>query len=597
MSRQVLTLLAKMPFVKSPLSRRFLVLLLASMSLALMGAASAFAAGEANPTGVTGSFNGEIGEGVDPSTGNVKRVVEDINVAGAVGAYPLKFSRTQNSRSGNPLGPFGPGGWWHSYQWGLWLRQVNVGGTTCHPPQPDPPYEGSEGQLFFPDGRIIQLTAETGRFDPVAGAEGGLLTVAKIDEQNWEARLKDGGTVHFFAPTVNNCGSFGLYPTKITDPYGQVTNLIYHPEGGRLWKVQEPGGRYLELTYTTGNVGGQTANLLSMVQAFDGRGTCTQTVNYQYASINYNYDPFPTGTYGPSDYLTQVDYDDGTHAYYSYQVPNRYVGLPGFGQPAYGLIKTCRDVRYGGAMKNIRYQFDTRDSTNPPIGLGQLKAELNYDTDPAISQIIYPPANANAQEYGTRHEQRADGRQREFHYDGGTGKLLSYTDFKGNPTTMTDSFRQVVTDARNNPTTIVYNNAWQIFSMEHPDHTVARYHYDQDIYLTSKTDENGASDGDPAHTTTYHRDDRHRIDLISYPDGGSESFTFDPWGQVLRHTMTNGATEIFTYDARGLKQTQVAPATASQPSATTQFIYYPAASGANTDRLQQMIDPRGNSTS
>ena len=163
MSRQVLTLLAKIHFVKSPLSRRFLVLLSASMSLALMGATSAFAAGEKNPTGVTGSFNGEIGEGVDPSTGNVKRVVEDINVAGAVGAYPLKFSRTQNSRSGNPLGPFGPGGWWHSYQWGLWLRQVNVGGTTCHPPQPDPPYEGSEGQLFFPDGRIIQLTAETGR--------------------------------------------------------------------------------------------------------------------------------------------------------------------------------------------------------------------------------------------------------------------------------------------------------------------------------------------------------------------------------------------------------------------------------------------------
>ena len=49
-------------------------------------------AGNNNPTGVTGEFNGSITTAghYDPFTGNAKRVIDDIVVPGSVGAYPLK---------------------------------------------------------------------------------------------------------------------------------------------------------------------------------------------------------------------------------------------------------------------------------------------------------------------------------------------------------------------------------------------------------------------------------------------------------------------------------------------------------------------------
>lgn len=62
---------------------------------------AAFAAtGSDNPTGVTGSWNGEVvtaGE-YDPLTGNARREITDLVVQGSVGAYPLQWKRYGNTR-------------------------------------------------------------------------------------------------------------------------------------------------------------------------------------------------------------------------------------------------------------------------------------------------------------------------------------------------------------------------------------------------------------------------------------------------------------------------------------------------------------------
>ena len=81
--------------------------------------------GNDNPTGVTGEYNGSIttGGSYDPYTGNATRVVEDITVTGAVGAYPLKWTRILNTRhSFNAVGFGSAGAWTHNYHWTLWLR-------------------------------------------------------------------------------------------------------------------------------------------------------------------------------------------------------------------------------------------------------------------------------------------------------------------------------------------------------------------------------------------------------------------------------------------------------------------------------------------
>src|SRR6266567_8771539 len=76
--------------------------------------------GNNNPSGVSGSFNGQIltGCSYDAYTGNATRSITDIAVAGAVGEYPLALVRTANSRTPSTTEVFGwSGGWNHNYNW------------------------------------------------------------------------------------------------------------------------------------------------------------------------------------------------------------------------------------------------------------------------------------------------------------------------------------------------------------------------------------------------------------------------------------------------------------------------------------------------
>src|SRR5438270_13359196 len=92
-------------------------LILSILGLTLLANIAIYAeTGDDNPTGVTGSFNGEITTGgmYDGYTANAKRVVDDIVVPGSVGAYPLKWTRYFNSHltyADNKIG----GAWRFSY--------------------------------------------------------------------------------------------------------------------------------------------------------------------------------------------------------------------------------------------------------------------------------------------------------------------------------------------------------------------------------------------------------------------------------------------------------------------------------------------------
>ena len=79
---------------------------------------TACAVGEDNPTGVAGSYSGEIATagGYEIYTGNARRLIEELALPG-VGAYPLKWTRLLNTRHITGAGPFGAGGWRHPYQW------------------------------------------------------------------------------------------------------------------------------------------------------------------------------------------------------------------------------------------------------------------------------------------------------------------------------------------------------------------------------------------------------------------------------------------------------------------------------------------------
>ncbi|MGH7939214.1 MAG: hypothetical protein ACRD5Z_04365, partial [Bryobacteraceae bacterium] len=113
--------------------------------------ATLFAQGNDNPTGTYGVFNGNstTGDSYDPYTGNATSTIPDLVVSGAVGAYPLVWSRTLNSRGS---GLAGGGAWYFSYTWsgsvGTYQPLVGLPATYT---------------INYPDGRIVTFTTSTGK--------------------------------------------------------------------------------------------------------------------------------------------------------------------------------------------------------------------------------------------------------------------------------------------------------------------------------------------------------------------------------------------------------------------------------------------------
>src|SRR2546423_8936510 len=81
-------------------------------------------AGNNNPGGVTAEYYGSITTAgrYDPWTGNARREIDDIVVPGAIGAYPLKYTRTMNTRS--------PSGWTGNYTWGVSIYNPDTNNCT-----------------------------------------------------------------------------------------------------------------------------------------------------------------------------------------------------------------------------------------------------------------------------------------------------------------------------------------------------------------------------------------------------------------------------------------------------------------------------------
>jgi YD repeat-containing protein len=529
---------------------------------------AAAAPGADNPLGPAGEYNGSIttGGSYDPYTGNAKRVVDDLTVTGSLGAYPLKWSRVLNTRNPSP--------WTHNYQWGLWVKPWEY----YHQyPQLD---EGPGGQVTYPDGRImtLDLAAQPYGYDEAMGASEIEDRVVYTGNGNFDLVMGDGGKVKFeHVGTITGGNAYWLIATQIIDPYGLVTTLT-RDGSGRLWKITEPGGRYLQINYTNG--------YWTSVQAYSASGQLIETVSYTWQNNN----------------LTQVNYDDTTHATYTY-------GASNVGEITGLLIRTCDDMRFAGPMKKIEYEYMPAGGPYQ-VAFGQIKKEKNFTTHQTVSEVTYPqnPGVPIPDSHFQRTETRGDGRTRLFQYSNdGLAQLKSYTDFKNQttqiayPSTETpwSSYRKSVTDARLNTTSEDMSyNAGAVTKITLPSTSpgptpTIEFTYSDPgnpYYMTARKDENGD-------WTYYERDACNRVKKITYPDQSTEEFTYNNFAQVLTHKLRSGGSETFEYDnlpptvpaTRGLKTSET-----NAVGKTTTYQYY--SSGPNTDRLWKVTDPRSNTT-
>lgn len=545
--------------------------------------------GNDNPTGPAGAFNGNVttAGSYDPYTGNVVRKITDIVVAGGVGSYPLAFTRTSNSRSqfadNLALGFAEPGMWRHSYDWKLDYSEDT---------QPQP----TQYSVYFPDGRSVVFSPSS--FDTCfRGLPGVRERFQPLDLSTMLAYLilPDGGKIEFSATQYVQFGYY-IYtyrPTAIIDPYGLRTSLAYNLNG-RLATIQEPGGRWLQLTYVTvpwANRWGVQDVVIDHVQASDGR-----VVKYNYALSIYSPGTAPYTQLANVVYPSDPAFPTPPTAYYTYQAPNIPDSLGYYN--GYPLLYSCDDPMYGGPMKKISYTFAA-------AALGQIASENYFDganTGAAVSTLT---VNAPT----TRTETRGDGPSRTLNYD--SGKLINFTDFKGHISSITydgNGYVSALTNARGKVTTTLREpiiGAISVLTHPDPEQSNQRFAYKQvdgaPYFLEIRGDERNFNSN-----TYFDRDPvTNRVMKIWYPDydpnnpdaSPSESFTYNQFGQVETHTLTSSGVKNFRYDARGLLYLSWPPATPSNPNPEqhpTRYFYY--TSGPQMDRLWHVDDPFGNAT-
>jgi RHS repeat-associated protein len=554
------------------ITRKFWLISVATVAIAaLCSQRTSAQVGNDNPTGPSGGFNGSVTTGCsyDPYTGNARRTITDIVVPGSVGAYPLAFTRVANSRGDavySSNNQFGEGGnWRHSYAWFL--------NSTFGLGQP------TEYDVDFPDGRHVVFTPSSSDscFRAAAGVRERFLPL-DLNTMLAYLLLPDGGKVEFTASAFysGNVNGYNFQATAIIDPYGQRTSMTYNWDGG-LNTIQEPGGRWLQITYQNDPWKQYSFSFeynIDHVQSSDGR-----IVQY-----HYNGGRFVSG--GPQyTWLTSVVYpaDPGMPAptaYYSYQASNvpgddgSYHGIP--------LLASCDDPMYEGPMKRISYTYATgQNPDGSPVAAGQIRSENSGATGQAVSTLVVDSTVTE-----TRTEIRGDGPSRTFQYDG--GKLVSYSDFKGQYSSISydgNGYTSAFTDADGHTTNFLREGTIGAMSvLTHPDQSIQGYAYwysnGGPYYVQIRGDERG-------HNTYFTRDGNFRLTRVDYPDypyGAYEEFAYNGFGQVTSHRMTSGGMETFSYDGRGMMYAS------SNPDGTTYYYY------DGYDRLDHVTDARWNAT-
>jgi RHS repeat-associated protein len=579
--------------------------------------------GNDNPTGPAGIFNGNIESGgnYDPYTGNAMRQVTDINVAGAV--QPLALVRTANSRDNtfNANGFGYVGSWRHNYSWLVFDSDASTN-SGFSPTKYDVQFPDGREETFVTSASDIYFRSGNGtreRFIPMNANKVCYLVLSdgsRVEFQGTKQSYKDVPPGCIEPCPLVNWYYYSYSPQAIIDPYGQRTTLTY--SNGRLYRVTEPAGRYLQFNWITTTWGDV---VIGSVAGSDGRSV----------SYHYSHNTFPPGTVAYT-WLDSVTYfgDPNLVAHYTYQAPNIATG-------GFPLLKTCIDPMYRDAMWRIGYIYATANNADgtPPV-YGQILSENYFNGTSVGAAVSTLSVNGN-----TRTETRGDGKTRTFTYGGTYGGttypsnlLTKATDFKGVAALQgydSNDYINSVTDRNSNTTNYtlepIIGRSTQVKFPATPNdgpstRATLNYTYgnancadvnnrdgNNPYYVCTSTDENGK-------VTNYSRVggstvNKMRVGRIDYPDGGYETFTYtdtgdpSPSGLLKEHRLKSGGLETYTYDGSGLlleyrDAYHLAVADPQNPSvptsatASTAYTYYTVS--PKMDRVKTVTDGRSNIT-
>lgn len=470
-------------------------------------------------------------------SGNVSRKVKDLQLFNGAGENFLTFYRQFSSRASSAPYHFGAGNVWrHAFQWELtddingWIKII-----------------GPDGDAIF----FVRTTGTPNTWRP--HRQGGTYRIYQVGSI-YTLRTVNGWNYEF--ERISGPNGFFYRLNKMTDPASRVFPYTYDTSG-RLQRVSEPSGRFIELAWTTAPVTGNS--VISSVSSSDGR-----SVSYVYENMTKPSTPNHT-------VLTKAQYAGGAQALYTYQYEPARTGI----QP---YLVVCDDPRIIGKASRIRYQFYSQF-------FGLIVKELNPDDNSLLAERI--------ENGDTITVQYAGGGVQSWLAPANSGGLSpSYTDRSGRTTTATYAAGKVAT--RTSPSGLIesytYDSIGRIIRTTGSDGLITENTFDaQGRVLTSRR----ISSGLPTRLTTHIRNAQGLITRTNHPDSSFETWTYNTFGQALTHRLKNGASESWQYDATARK-TQHTDAT----GAISTWTYYNAGdpTGSPEGLVKTSTDPRGRTT-
>jgi len=542
--------------------------------------------GNTNAPGVTPpcKCKGQGVNPINPTSSDVARDVQDLEVWGGIGQHQLVWERYGHSRMTAGKLWFGSGHCWrHSYQW-----EMSVSGNTL--------------TLNYPDGTVYTYT---------------LTNSAWVGAPSNPDLLTQNGT-NYVLQTANGWQySFNQYPSplryqldKITDAQGNVYNLTYDVHY-RFSRVTEPGGRWLQVTYqdipvdseafttlatcTNNPPDGQwttlpvsNTNAYQMVRFLGDISSYGNLAEVQFLDTNNNVltgTPFgttPPYTTNSSSYLSL--FDGNTNTFFNFAYANysfagldlgskhriaaiRFFPRPGYASRANGsffqganVLSTTqtaitsvqtsdgRRVTYNyGATPDTVLASDFLTLTNVAYGDGT-QATYGYVQTFAGQRLLLSSAS----------DPRVEGNATQLRYAyytnlssglfGSIFQEMSYATGQMADQLGADGVHasnSIVTYANGAVETISDNGCGYFTKVADALGRTTTYTYSAGGtgFIISTTDPLG-------HTTSFTRDSQGRLLTSTAPDGGVTTYTYDSLGQPLTVTDPLGHTTTYTRDSQ-----------------------------------------------
>jgi hypothetical protein len=427
--------------------------------------------------------------GLNPYTGNVTRVVNDLSVTSASGVG-LNWTRYYSTRPSLGLSDFGTGGnWRHSFQWDFSLTTLN----------------GSPAiEIVYPNGTTNYFTETSSN---VWTSTNAVTDIIYQSGSAYQLKTSSNISYNFTNITVTQPGTeaqaSGYEMTSIVDSKGLSTVLTYQVSFGSvpsgtgsiaaggdliLKQVTEPGGRYIKVSIPNPPV----PRFSPSVPTSGDYCVITEVTTSDGRTASYSYETFDLTSSSPTRLaycLANVSYSGVVSAaYYNTQ-------LTEYGTP---VLSQAVDSRAQG-ISNIAYTYFT--GTGAPFGAVQTISEGSTNT--LICTLSLQNGNAQTPEVTFPdgsfyvYTVNAGGLLASIANSLNQTKSFSYTTSSGNLTT-------TLVDPNGNSSSFTRTSNGELLSKSIPpvgseaSSPTLYWYYNSAGYLTSSVDAKG-------YTTTYTR--------------------------------------------------------------------------------------------